>query len=40
MCELNEYYAQDIKKIFHDQGYRNVEIRKDLQGKERMLFAF
>jgi release factor glutamine methyltransferase len=40
MCELNEYYPQDIKKIFHDQGYLNIELRKDLQGKERMLLAF
>jgi release factor glutamine methyltransferase len=37
--ELNEFHVDEIKQIFETAGYAS-EIRKDLQGKRRMLKAF
>lgn len=39
MMELHENLAQDCLQLFSDSGY-NVEIKKDMQGKERMLRAW
>jgi release factor glutamine methyltransferase len=36
--ELNEFHASEIEKLFRDAGY-TTEMRKDLQGKWRMLKA-
>jgi len=36
--ELNEFHSEEIEGIFKEQGY-TVELRKDLQGKVRMLKA-
>ena len=36
--ELNPIYATDIKNLFKD-SFQEVEIGKDMQGKERMLIA-
>jgi len=35
--ELNENYAQDTKALAEKFGFKNVVVKKDLQGKERML---
>ncbi len=35
--EIHEDYAQEIKDIAIQNNFKNVEIRKDLQGKNRML---
>ena len=38
--ELNEYLADEIENIFEESGlFELVEVRKDLQGKKRMLKA-
>jgi release factor glutamine methyltransferase len=35
--ELNEYYAEESKNLLEELGFREVEIKEDLQGKRRML---
>jgi release factor glutamine methyltransferase len=37
--ELNQYYAEEIRMIFHEQGMK-TELREDMQGNMRMLKAF
>lgn len=37
--ELNEFLSRKIADIFSSNGYNFVEIKKDMQGKERMLRA-
>jgi release factor glutamine methyltransferase len=37
--ETHENTAQAIAELFKNEGYVNVEIRKDMQGKERMVKA-
>jgi release factor glutamine methyltransferase len=38
-CEINEEAADNVKQIFAKAGYVNIEIKKDMQGKERMIRA-
>jgi len=35
--ECNESYALDVSDLLKINGYTNVEVRKDMQGKERMI---
>lgn len=35
--EVNERLARQTAVLFHEAGYSDVEIRKDMQGKERMV---
>lgn len=37
--EINEKYGDDIIHLLSDKGFINIELRKDLQGKERMIRA-
>ncbi|HRO74893.1 MAG TPA: peptide chain release factor N(5)-glutamine methyltransferase [Crocinitomicaceae bacterium] len=37
LFEINERYAQEVKTILHDANFSDVEILKDLQGKDRMV---
>jgi release factor glutamine methyltransferase len=37
--ELNEFHAESTRKIFLQNGYSEVEIIRDLAGKDRMLRA-
>ena len=37
--EINEYLSKEMLGLFQDYGYGNVELRKDLYGKARMLKA-
>lgn len=37
--ELHEDMAEDVKKVLISYNFSQVEIRKDLQGKERMIHA-
>ena len=37
--ETNEFYAPDSQRILEEKGFAEVELRKDLNGKERMLRA-
>jgi release factor glutamine methyltransferase len=38
-CELDAAHAAACKALFEDNGYRNVEIRKDMHGNWRLLKA-
>lgn len=38
-CEINEALGPETAKIFKDKGFTDVEIRKDINGKDRMLRA-
>ncbi|MEO5998274.1 MAG: peptide chain release factor N(5)-glutamine methyltransferase [Chitinophagaceae bacterium] len=35
--EIHEQMGDGVKKIFIQRGFENVELRKDLQGRERMI---
>lgn len=35
--EIHESVANDVQQLFRNEGYRSIEIRKDMQGKERMV---
>lgn len=37
--EINEALAQDVVTLFADNGYKNVVLKKDMQGKDRMIKA-
>lgn len=38
-CEINEALGQETAKVFKDNGFTDAEIRKDINGKDRMLRA-
>ena len=35
--EIHEDHANDVVTLFQTDGYKNVEVKKDMQGKERMV---
>jgi release factor glutamine methyltransferase len=35
--EINEAFGMELMQLMWSQGYRNVEIKKDINGKDRML---
>ena len=37
--EIHEERAKDVVKLFEQKGLRDVEVKKDMQGKERMVRA-
>ena len=37
--EINQLYGQETVQLLVDKGYRNVELRKDLSGNDRMIKA-
>jgi release factor glutamine methyltransferase len=37
--ELNEFNANDVKSLLENKGFKNVYIKKDLAGKNRMLYC-
>jgi release factor glutamine methyltransferase len=37
--EINESLGKEIKELLLQKGYSNVEVKKDMQGKERMVKA-
>lgn len=37
--EINEYLGNKVKKLLKDQEFRNIELRKDIFGKDRMTKA-
>lgn len=38
-CEINEAFGKELFQVFSQNGFKEVEIRKDLNGRERMLKA-
>jgi len=37
--ELNEGYANETMKLLADRGFKNIELRKDMSGRDRMVKA-
>jgi release factor glutamine methyltransferase len=37
--EINESLGDAIIKLFRDAGFVNIELKKDMQGKDRMIKA-
>ena len=37
--EIHEELANDVLNLFKENGYSNVELKKDMQGKDRMIKA-
>ena len=37
--EINEVYGKEIVEMLQGKSYQNIEIRKDMQGKDRMIKA-
>jgi release factor glutamine methyltransferase len=35
--EINEYLGAETKTMLKELGYRNIELRKDINGKDRMI---
>jgi release factor glutamine methyltransferase len=35
--EIHEGLGQDVIDLFRENGYSNIELRKDMQGKDRMV---
>lgn len=35
--EIHENLGQDVTNLFGQEGYQNIELRKDMQGKDRMV---
>lgn len=37
--EINEYLGEQTVHLLNDKGFKNIELRKDMQGKDRMIKA-
>ncbi len=37
--EINEYYSKETMDLLSDKGFKSIELRKDMQGKNRMVRA-
>ena len=37
--EINEAYGKEMNEMLQAKGYQNIELRKDMQGKDRMIKA-
>ena len=37
--EINEALGEQVISLFRSAGFRNIELRKDMQGKDRMIKA-
>ncbi|MAB57188.1 MAG: protein-(glutamine-N5) methyltransferase, release factor-specific, partial [Aequorivita sp.] len=35
--EINEYLAYEMTELLKAAGFKNIEIKKDIYGKDRML---
>ena len=38
--EINEIFGKEIQNLLKEKGYTDIELRKDLNGKDRMVRAF
>ncbi len=36
-CEINEQFGNEITKLLRDLGFRNIQLKKDINGKDRMI---
>jgi len=37
--EINEYLWEETLQVLIDKGFKNIELKKDMQGKDRMIMA-
>jgi release factor glutamine methyltransferase len=35
--EINEYLANELIELLKSEGFRNIEVKKDIFGKDRMI---
>ena len=35
--EINEHFGNELKIYLNEEGYKNVELKKDIYGKDRMI---
>jgi release factor glutamine methyltransferase len=38
--EINEGYGDDVVALLEERGFKNIELRKDMSGRDRMVIAF
>ena len=38
-AEIHEDLGNDVQELFHSKGFAHTELRKDMQGKDRMIKA-
>lgn len=38
--EINEYLGIEMVKMLSDYGFKNINLKKDMQGKDRMIVAY
>jgi release factor glutamine methyltransferase len=37
--EINENYGQETVELLNSKGFKNIELRKDISGRDRMIKA-
>ena len=37
--EINQYLGKETVQLLEDLGFRNVELKKDIYGNDRMIFC-
>lgn len=37
--EINETFGKDVRTLLNRKGFKNVELKKDMSGKDRIIFA-
>jgi release factor glutamine methyltransferase len=35
--EINEYLGEELTKLLKTEGFQNIELKKDIFGKDRMM---
>jgi release factor glutamine methyltransferase len=35
--EINEYLGEEMKSLLKSEGFENIEVKKDIFGKDRMI---
>lgn len=38
--EINEYLADEMIQLLKDEGFKKIEVKKDIFGKDRMMKCF
>ena len=38
--ECHELFAEEVAQLFEKSSLKKVELKSDMQGKQRMVFAF
>ncbi|HWZ05133.1 MAG TPA: hypothetical protein VNX40_16060, partial [Mucilaginibacter sp.] len=38
--EINESYGGEVVQLLNDKQFKNIELRKDMSGRDRMVLGF